>query len=84
MAKKKEKEFFPCVMEQKDCGACYNGICLALEKVALRDGVCPFYKSAAQQEAEDRKSLEHLVERKRFDLLQKYRGDKEAKNHGSK
>lgn len=77
----KEKEFFPCILDQKDCAACYNGICIALEAADFKGSGCPFYKSAKQQAEESVDAIKHLMNIGRFDLIKKYHA-KVAKKYG--
>ena len=81
MADMNEKAFFPCILEQKDCAACYNGMCMALEDADFKGYGCPFYKSAVQQAEESADIIRHLMDIGRFDLVEKYHA-KVAKKYG--
>ena len=82
MAEKKEKVFYPCIMQQKNCAACHNGICGLLENVDFKGNKCPFYKTEDQRVAEDTKALQRLMRIGRFDLIRKYRGKKVRNTDG--
>ena len=81
MADKNNKPFLPCILEQKDCAACHNGICIALEDTDFKGYGCPFYKSAEQQAEESADIIRHLMDIGRFDLVEKYHA-KVAKKYG--
>lgn len=74
--------FSPCVMTQQDCVSCRNGFCMALAETTYEENSCPFFKTAAQQKAEDKQCLDRLTDLNRYDLIQKYRGDLEGKKYG--
>ena len=60
----------------RECGCFANkkGICEALSDTDFGGRECPFFKTKEDAETERLDALERLVEKKRFDLIEKYRG----------
>ena len=78
MSKKTEnREDCPvCRFGLRNCRAYGNGSCMALESLDPKWTRCPFYKSEEQYEAEDKKVLARLREKRMTGRLERYRKEK--------
>ena len=65
------REFLPC-NQMPGCGANHNGLCVALDDMKFKTGVCPFYKSMEQCRREHNENYDRLVSLDRRDLIEKY------------
>ena len=54
------EELKRCEVEKYDCAACHEGRCVALNDTRFKTGVCPFYKTKGQNDAEQKACMERL------------------------
>ena len=52
------EELKRCEVEKYDCAACHEGRCVALNDTRFKTGVCPFYKTKEQNDAEQKACME--------------------------
>lgn len=57
-----------------DCFANKRGTCACLTDNNFKDDMCPFYKTKAQNDYENKKVKQRLINAGRTDLIEKYKG----------
>ena len=70
------RKVYPKCNTHIDCFANKDGYCIALKLENFSDVSCPFYKTKQEAEEARLKSVRHLVEIGREDLIEKYGGQK--------
>ena len=67
-------ESYPRCNHAPGCVSCKDGHCMILKNSHFEGKPCPFHKTKAQCELENRLVLERLIAEERLDLLEKYYG----------
>lgn len=62
----------PVMCELHTCAGNRYGYCRSLEANNFGDSLCPFYKTAAQNETEQKAAISQLIAKNRQDLILKY------------